>query len=416
MKTHDHNAERSVISSIMVDQKLSYYVDLIKKEWFFDAKHQSIVEAMKALRHDEKGIDSVTVVSAMKGDVGENFDTVNELTSGYVTGARIDEHLKIIRELYHVRELRKKCQHVVYRIDTSDETPLEIVADSAREISDVSKGAISSRTEHSEVGIIELCEDIISGAKPKGLVKTGFSKIDNVFGGLWPEMTILGARPGMGKTAFALFLSRAVANHSNALYISLEESKLSLQQRLLAMETGVSVQGIRRRDIGTIVPELMRDGAQRIRESNLYIHHEPGIGADEIGAICKRFQAERELGLVVIDHMDRIKGKNSELSGREETSKRLADIIGLGGYPGLVLHQLNKQCESRDDRRPKNGDLRYVGEADARAIWFLYREFVYSETADPHKLEVIVGKNNNGPCGTMLLHCDLETMRFREWT
>jgi len=292
---------------------------------------------------------------------------------------------------------------------------MTFVTDSAAKISDAGKGAVTIRTKKASLGIVEMCDDILDGSQPKGLVKTGFMKIDEVFGGLWPEMTILGGRPGMGKTGFALAIAKNIGKQSNSLFVSLEESHESLQVRLLAMASGIRVNDIRRRTLQSGANKTLMNGAGLINQNNLYIHHEPGLTVEGITAVCKRFQSERELGLVVIDHMDRIALKNGDQSTKEAASKGLADMIGLGGYPGLVLHQLNKSIEQREDKRPLPSDLRYVGEADARMVIFPYRDFVYNEDADPRRMEVIVAKNNNGPVGTILLECRMETMQFADW-
>ena len=414
MKTADLNAERSVLGSILLNDKLTYYIDLLKAQWFSDLKHRDVFEAMLAVREKEREVDPVTVVSAMIGGVSKNSDIVNSITSAYITSARIDDYLSILKDLYHVRDLKKQCQQVISEIDSSDHDAMIFVTDSAVKISDIGKGAICSRTKKASSGIVQVCDDILLQTEPKGLAKTGLGKIDEVFGGLWPEMTILGGAPGMGKSTIGLSICNHVAITSSALYISLEESVHSLQLRLLAMETGLRLNDLRRRQLPAFSNATLVAGAAAVHSKNLYIHHEPGMGIAQISAVVKRFQAERELGLLVIDHMDRVQSGGKQWE-KEAVSKGLSDMIGLGGYPGLVLHQLTKEVHKRDDKRPTRGDLRYIGEADARMIWLAYRAHVYNNTMDPTLLELIVDKNNNGPCGTIPLECDLDRMYIGDW-
>jgi replicative DNA helicase len=252
-------------------------------------------------------------------------------------------------------------------------------------------------------------------------VPTGFKDFDNKTAGLQPsDLIIIAGRPSMGKTAFALNIAQHVGLHANTgvAVFSLEMSKEQLVLRMLCGEARVDMSKVRagfaaERDF----PKLAM-AASRLAEAPIYIDDTPALSVLELRAKARRLKREREskLGLIIVDYLQLMRGhdadnREQEISGISRSLKALAKELSV---PVVALSQLNRQVESRAEKKPVMADLRESGaiEQDADVIAFLYRPIVYDKNAEERAAEVIIAKQRNGPIGTVPLTFMSEYTRF----
>jgi replicative DNA helicase len=252
-------------------------------------------------------------------------------------------------------------------------------------------------------------------------VPTGFLDLDRLTAGLQPsDLIIVAARPSMGKTAIVLNIAQYVALHANTAVaiFSLEMSKEQLVLRMLCSEARVDNAKVRTGYLGERDFPRLAMAAGRLAEAPIYIDDTPAQNVLELRAKARRLKREANIGLVVIDYLQLMRGltaqenRTQELSEISRSLKSLAKELNI---PVIALSQLNRQVEQRADRRPMMADIRESGaiEQDADVIMFIYRDEVYKpDSQDEGVAEVIIGKQRNGPTGTVRLAFRREYTRF----
>jgi replicative DNA helicase len=256
-------------------------------------------------------------------------------------------------------------------------------------------------------------------------VATGFEKLDTETSGFQPsDFIIIAGRPSMGKTAFALNIAQYVGiqGGGTVLALSLEMSAQQLVQRMLCSEAKVDSQAVRTGYLTAADWHRLTAAAGRLSEARIFIDDSPGISVLEARAKARRLKAEHGLDLVVIDYLQLMRGRASLENRQQEISEISRSLKALAkelNVPVVALSQLSRAVESRAQRdfRPQLSDLRESGalEQDADLILFLYRSRVYKEDVPPEEekiAEVIIGKQRNGPIGTVKLVFLPEYARF----
>jgi replicative DNA helicase len=255
-------------------------------------------------------------------------------------------------------------------------------------------------------------------------VGTGFTELDKMTSGLHPgEMTIIAARPSMGKTAFSLNIAQHIALRlkKTVAYFSLEMGKESMMMRMLSAESKVNMSEIRNGRIQDSAWPKLINAASALSEASIFIDDTPGVSPFEIRSRARRLKAEHGIDVIMIDYLQLMSMKqkfNSREQEVAEISKSLKAIAKELQVPIIALAQLNRGVEGRADRRPMLSDLRESGsiEQDADVIMMLYRDDYYDKD-DPEKqghAEVIIGKQRNGATGTVKLRFDAKYNRFRD--
>jgi replicative DNA helicase len=245
-------------------------------------------------------------------------------------------------------------------------------------------------------------------------VATGFEKLDLETSGLQPaDFIIIAGRPSMGKTAFALNIAQhvGIATRGKVLVLSLEMSAPQLVQRMLCSEAKVDSQAVRTGRLSASDWHRLTAAAGRLSEAAIFIDDSPGLSVLEARAKARRMKAEHGLDLLVIDYLQLMRGRASMESRQQEISEISRSLKALAkelGVPVVALSQLSRAVESRATRdfRPQLSDLRESGalEQDADLILFLYRPSQYKEDLPPDEAnitELIIGKQRNGPVGTV---------------
>lgn len=427
-------AEFSVLGGLMLDAEAFDQVsDIIHTVDFYNPAHQIIYQTILELHQKAQPIDLVTVTNSL---IAKNqLDQIGgstyllSLLEKVMSAANIAAHAKIIKEKSLLRKLIHTSTGLIEKSFSNNFDSVESLIDYAEsEILKVgeenSSGGLVSPTEIVTASIKKIEELYQRKADVTG-IPTGFSELDKMTAGLHAgELIIIAARPSMGKTAFSLNVAShmALRAQKSVAYFSVEMGKESLMMRLLAGESRISMGELRNGRIQDASWPKLIQAAGTLSESKFFIDDTSGISPFEIRARCRRLKAQHGLDCIMIDYMQIMQLKEKKVDNREreisEISRNLKAIAKELGVPVIALAQLNRGVEGRSDRRPMLSDLRESGsiEQDADVIMMLYRDDYYDKD-DPDKqghAEVIIGKQRNGPTGTVKLRFDAKTNKFRD--
>ncbi len=415
----DADAEASILSAILIDNEaLLDVVEILTPEDFYRDAHQKIYSAIGGLFTRNEPIDLVTLANILKerkhlekvGGAAYLAQLVNDIPLAINAGhhARIVHEKASLRRLIHsANEITKRCFEDQGEVDEVIDFAENVVFEVSENKTKQSFHPISSIID---INIDELEERQANKSLLTG-VPTGFSRIDTLTSGLQgSDLIILAARPAMGKTAFALNLARNAAVNSGTptAVFSLEMSKEQLSMRMLCAESRVDSSKIRGGFFGKDDWERITEAAGILSQAPLYIDDSPDISAMEIRAKSRRLKMDKGLGLVIIDYLQLMRGRQGserrdlEISEISRSLKILAKELSI---PVIALSQLNRKLEERADKRPMLSDLRESGalEQDADVVAFIYRDEVYNkEENNPNrnKAEIILAKQRSGPVGT----------------
>ncbi|MBR5732768.1 MAG: replicative DNA helicase, partial [Lachnospiraceae bacterium] len=308
-----------------------------------------------------------------------------------------------------------------------DREDLDSVLDSSeKQVFEISQNRRTSEFESIKDVVLRAIDNIEAASKSKGSVTgvaTGFYELDYKLAGLQnSDLILLAARPSMGKTALALNIAEYVVTKLRVptAFFSLEMSKIQLVNRLISMDSRVQAQSIRTGQLTDNDWTAITDSARKLSGSTLFIDDTPSISVSELRSKCRKLKLEHGLGLIIIDYlqlMTATTGKASESRQQEisEISRSLKAIAREVNCPVLALSQLSRAVEGRPDKRPMLSDLRESGaiEQDADVVMFIYRDEYYNHDSEKKGIaEVIIGKQRNGPTGTVELGAQLEYTRF----
>ena len=409
-------AEVSALGGVLLENEaLSRVLEVVNEGDFYREAHRQIFSALLHLYERNEPADLITLSEVLKKrdaleEVG-GIEYLNFLVNSVPTAANIAYYAKIIKEKSILRKLINRATEIINlgfgdagdvdeSLDRAERLIFEISEDRVRPsffpIKDIIKASFKTIENLYEK------KQLITG------VPTGFTKLDDLTSGLQPsDLIIVAGRPSMGKTALALNITQhaAIEDGIPSAIFSLEMSKEQLALRLLCSEAKVDAHRLRGGFLSeTDWPKLTR-AAGSLSEAPIFIDDTPGLTVLEMRAKSRRLKAEHNLGLVVVDYLQLMRGRaNSETREQEisDISRSLKALAKELRLPVIALSQLNRKVEDRGDRRPQLADLRESGaiEQDADVIIFLYRDEVYNRSEDnPHKgkAEIIIGKQRNGP-------------------
>lgn len=423
------DAEYSVLGAIFIDNDcIAKVLEVLASEDFYRAAHQKIFAAMVELFEKSEPIDLLTVSERLRKnkqleEVG-GIDYLSSLEENTPTAAHAGFHSKIIREKKILRELIKTATNIVTESYQDSGDVDEILDNAEKSIFLIAEKKIKGgfvpikQILHTSFGEIEKLYDrkqFITG------VPAGFADLDAKTTGFQPsDLIIIAGRPSMGKTAFSLNVARnaAVDAQVSVAFFSLEMSKEQLGIRLLCSEAQVDSSKAKTGYLGKEDWGKLTNAGGRLTDAPLYIDDTPGLSVLDIRARSRRLMAEKGLGLVVIDYLQLMRSSGRSESRQLEISEMTRSLKGLAKelhVPLIVLSQLSRKPEERTDKKPILSDLRESGaiEQDADVVIFVHREEFYNkETEKPGMAEIIIGKQRNGPTGTIELGFQKEFTRF----
>ena len=418
---HSVEAEQTVLGAVLTDTELlSTVMNYLKAESFYVEKHKKLFSIIIRLFTMGTDSDIITVLDeAVREGIFEDSASgksyLAAIMEGVPTLANIESYCKIVEEKYYLRSLALAAKTIIANCTESAE-PASVILDSAEQmIYDIRQGReVDGLVKIDEV-LIDTYEHLnrISGAdkeKYQG-AKSGYADLDRVISGLnKSDLLILAARPGMGKTSFALNLAANVCRRhkdKEVVVFSLEMSKEQLATRMLSAEALVTSDHLMKGTIDEKEWEKLAQGADRMAEMNMYLDDTAGITVVQMKAKLRRL---KNVGLVVIDYLQLMNsGKKAESRVNEisDITRQLKLMAKELNVPVITLSQLSRSVESRPDKRPLLSDLRESGsiEQDADIVMFLYRDGYYNKdkAEDVNLAECIVAKNRHGETGTVNL-------------
>lgn len=414
-------AEQSVLGTILLsDNSLSAVLETLESDDFYQDRHKLIFEAMVTLFEKNEPQDIITVSNQLKdinclekaGDVGylATLTSIVPVTANLFYYAKIIRQKAVLRNLISVNtEIASRCFEEQGDIDILVDEAEQAIFEIARSKSNQSFTPLKRIIP----GAFEAVEQLFKRKEMITGVPTGFSELDKMTAGLQPsDLIILAGRPSMGKTAFAMNIAQnaALLEKTGIAVFSLEMSKEQLAMRLLSSAGHIDSQRIRTGKLhNEDWPKLTR-AVGMLSEAPMYLDDTPAISVLEMRAKVRRLASQYSIGLIIVDYLQLMRGRSSENRTQEisEISRSLKAMAKELNVPVIALSQLNRGLESRTDKRPMMSDLRESGaiEQDADVICFIYRDEVYNKADDnPNRgiAEIIIGKQRNGPTGTVKL-------------
>ena len=427
---HDIAAEESILGGILLDDTaLDRVLEIMGEADFYRESHRKIFRAMLSLSEKREPIDLITLTDSLRGrdelqDIGgatylaELVDRVPS-AADIVTSARIVCEKAVMRSLISVSTaISERCYGGHDDIET-------LLDEAERLIFDVSENRV--RPTFTKVGdmvmdTIKTIEQLYEHRELVSGVPTGFLDLDRITAGLQPSnLVIIAARPGMGKTSFALNIAQHVAFQQKMAVgvYSFEMTQQEITLRLLCSEARVDLAKVRTGYLGERDFPRLALAASRLAEASIFIDDTPAQNVLELRARARRLKREANVGLIIIDPLQLMGGADR---GRQNRAEEMADIVrslkALAkelNVPIVALSQLNRQVELRSDRRPVMSDMLDSGsiEGNADVIMFIYRDEMYWQNSpDEGTAEVIISKQRNGPTGTVRLAFRREYARF----
>ena len=426
---HNLEAEQSVIGSMIMDKEaIIIAAEIITKEDFYDQRFAVLYEAMIELLSEGSPTDLITLQNKLKEkDVANNVSSlefIRDLVASVPTSANIRYYANIVKEKSLLRQLIRVTEGITNESYLDKNSTDEILDKAEKEVFDILQKRNTGDVATIKDVVVESLEGIEAAARNKGSVTgvpTGFYDLDYKTAGLQPsDLILVAARPSMGKTALALNIAEHVVLKENipTAIFSLEMSKDQLVKRLMSMHSRVDSQAIRTGDLTDDEWVDLVESARIIGNSNLVIDDTAGISVSELRSKCRKLKLENNLGLVIIDYLQLMSGSRRAESRQQEISEISRSLKALAreiDAPVVALSQLSRAVEQRPDKRPMLSDLRESGaiEQDADIVMFIYRDEYYNhDTEEKGISEIIIGKQRNGPTGTVKLAWQPQYTKF----
>lgn len=422
--------EQEVLACILlegepVEQVIQIYGESREKV-FYEQRHQLIYKAMLELYQKRQAIDLITVSEELSrmnelANVGGR-QYLAELTNKVVSSANIEYYAKLAKEKHLYRRLISISAQISNAAYSSGTDVFDLVELASQQFFSISQAGIKKQASNIKEllkNATRMLETLSSSQTSVTGVSSGFSELDELTAGFQlSDLIIIAARPSAGKTAFALALARnaAVDFDKPVLFFSLEMAEIQLAIRLMCAEAYVESQAVR---TGRITPEMMGkiiNSMDALAESKLFIDDTPGISIMELMAKARRMKQEHDIGMVVVDYLQLVSPVRDGKSNREQEiaqiSRSLKALAKELNIPVISLAQLNRSVEQRSgERKPQLSDLRESGsiEQDADMVMFLSRPEMFGlknfddGTSTKDIVEVIIGKQRNGPVGMIRL-------------
>ena len=426
-------AEQSVLGAVLLDSTcLDRVAEILPRpDYFHLANHRQIYAAMLDLFTVGKPVDFITVLEHLKKE--EAFDEVSgktyllQLAQIVPSISNVESYAAIVRDKYDIRTLITTARDIIEDAAGGAADATSLLDSAEQRIFDIRRGKNMQGLQRVNEVIIQTFDrlDLLNSAESdqyKG-ISTGIRDLDETITGLnRSDLLLLAARPGMGKTSFALNIARhaAVAEEKKVAFFSLEMTKEQLASRLLSTEAMVGGTKLRTGKLSEEEWVRLIEPGDVLSKIQLYFDDTPGITVPEMKAKLRRL---KDVDLVIIDYLQlmqgarRIENRVQEISEITRNLKIMAKEINV---PVITLSQLSRASEQRTEHRPVLSDLRDSGsiEQDADIVMFLYRPDYYKNgdgdqnDEDRNSGECIVAKNRHGEARTIPLHWQGEYMRF----
>ena len=431
---HSLDGERTVLGAILIENEAYHHAaEILTERDFYRRAHQQIFVRMGGLSDRGQAIDLVTLKEELSRsgelELAGGVPYLTSLMDGVPRATNVPYYAKIVKEKSVLRNLINSSNRIIQTcFDEPDDTQ-SVLAEAERSILEISEKSIRTGFEpvreivkHSFKTVDELAErrELVTG------IPTGFLEFDELTSGLQrSDLIIVAARPAMGKTSLCMNIAQhagLTGEHTVGIF-SLEMSKEQLVLRLLCGEGRVDMHKLRSGFLSEKDWARLIQAVSNLSEAQIFIDDSPGVTVSEMRAKSRRLKLEHGLDLLIVDYLQLMQGRGrfenrtQEIAGISRAMKGMAKELNI---PIVALSQLSRAPESRGEHRPQLSDLRESGalEQDADVVVFIYREEEYDSTTENKGVaELIIGKQRNGPTGTIKLAFIKEYTRFEnlEW-
>ena len=430
---HNLEAEKAVLGAVLIDnEQFNRAAELIDSPDFYRHAHQQIFDKMVSLSDRDEVIDLVTLKEELNraGNLNEVGGPayIAALVDGVPKSTNVEYYAKIVKEKATLRSLIGSANKILTTAYQAEVEP-EVQLDQAEsEIFQIADGRLTEGFQSLKdlvPGGIETLEKLENQQGGFTGVPSGFTELDRLTSGFQPsDLVIIAARPAMGKTSLALNIAQHVGikTEKTVGVFSLEMSKQALFLRMLTSEARIDAHKFRGGFLGSEEYKKMSEALNTLGEAKVFIDDSTSVSVLEMRAKARRLKSEHGLHLLIIDYLQLMQGRgrfenrNLELASISRSLKGLAKELDV---PVIALSQLSRAPESRSEHRPQLSDLRESGalEQDADVVLFIYREDQYDRKPEnENTAEVIIGKQRNGPTGTVRLAFLKEITRFENQT
>jgi replicative DNA helicase len=411
-------AEQSILGGILIENEaINKVIEILTPEDFYRDAHRRIFEALIILSEKDQPADLITLTDELQKK--EQLDSIGgasyiaSLIDAVPTAANIEYYAKIVKEKAVLRKLITTSTEIITKSYTHLDDVESLLDEAEQQIFQISGDRVRPSFHPIRTVIKDSFKTLERLFEKKELVTgvpSGFKELDRLTAGFQPsDLIIVAGRPSMGKTAFCLNVAQYAALYKKIPVgiFSLEMSKEQLGIRMLCSEAHVEGTRLRTGFLNESDWPRLTLAAGNLSEAPIYIDDTAALNALEMRAKTRRLRAEHDLGMVVIDYLQLMRGRARVESRQQEISEISRSLKALAkelNIPVIAVSQLSRKTEERTGNRPQLSDLRESGaiEQDADLILFIYRDEVYNRAEDnPNrgKAEVIIGKQRNGPIG-----------------
>ena len=414
--------EEAVLGAMLIDEKgVNEIIELLSPEVFYKKSHQLIYESIDRLCRESEPIDLLTVSADLKKN--KNFESSGgdfyliSLSQKVSSSAHIEFHSRIILQKYIQRKLITISSEIIQKSYSETTDVMDLLDEAESKLYDVAQGNIKTSTESAQNLVIRAKNRIEEIAKQDGLsgVSTGFEKLDILTSGWQPsDLVIIAARPGMGKTAFALNIAHhvSVTAKKKVGFFSLEMSREELVDRLLVSQADIDAWRLKTGRLDQQDFLKISDAMGVLADAQIHIDDSPGLSIFEMRTRARRLMIEHQVDMIVVDYLQLAHGRTKDNRVQEvaEISQGLKNIARELKVPVLALAQLSRAIESRGEKVPQLSDLRESGsiEQDADVVMFLYRK----DDEIRESVNLKIAKHRNGALGDIDLYFKGDRIKF----
>jgi replicative DNA helicase len=430
------DVEASLLGSLLIDSDAFIKIgDMISADDFFDAQHNRIFAAMRALHDKRSPIDILTLSEQLKN--ADQLESVGgasyltELTNFVPTAAHLEQYAQIVADKAIRRRLISASQDIANIGFDENKSLQELIEEAETRLFEVSQRHVRQDVTSLESILGESFDRLDDLHRNKGGIRgipTGLRDLDKLLAGLQrSDLIVIAARPSMGKTAIMLNMALDIATKAkqgSVLYFSLEMSKEQLVDRLLAAEARVDAWKLRTGE-GLTDDDFERLSAAmgELAEAPIFIDDTSGITVSDLRTKARRLHHQHPLAVIMVDYLQLMSGGSRYASTANrvqeisEISRSLKILARELNVPVVAASQLSRSVESRSPQIPQLADLRESGsiEQDADIVGFLYREEYYNPDTDRKNItDILIKKHRNGPVKNIEVYFDRDKQRFRD--
>jgi replicative DNA helicase len=421
--------EKSLLGALLQEKNgMDRVAERLSPSNFYATGHALIYGAMIDLFEKNEPLDFHTVLNELKMSGGlekaGGAEYLKELLEGVVSAADLERFASDLKDKHIARELIATATGLVENCYQESEDVDTMLDQAETKIFNISQDRLKQDVIQVKELLPKTFEEIAKYSK-EGVfgVPTDYRELDEMLSGFQKsDLIIIAARPSMRKSALALPISAnmAIKNRIPVGFFSLEMSSQQLIQRILCSEARINMHSLRSGKLPHRDYPRLSLAAGPLAEAPLFIDDTPALSILELRAKARRLKAKHKIGAIFVDYLQLMRGlrtdsRELEISSISQSLKALAKELDI---PVIALSQLNRKVEDRPDARPHLADLRESGaiEQDSDVVMFIYREEVYKpETAEPGKVDIIIGKQRNGPVGTINMRFIREYARFENY-